>query len=224
MNKPFIIIAAFLLAAQFSNAQTSKGDQTLGLYFGLQTISITNTPGYSSASIGPAFKETNSSFSFGPSYSHFVADNVDIGASIGLSSTTDKNADNNFGYPLSYTVYQASAQVYARKYFLLKNKFGIRTGPYMGYEKQSVREHYVAAEDFNNNNSDSHSLYAEVRLELVYYPSPKLGFSVNLANIGYEHSIATEGFQLNQNSDSLFFNGGTSNLQFSMFYVFGGKG
>jgi hypothetical protein len=224
MNKRFILIAVFLLIIKFSNAQTSAGSQTLGLYLGFSSNTYTNIPVGADAANGPAFTGKNSNFSFGPSYSYFVANDLDIGASIGLGSSTETNADNNFGYPLKYTNYQASGMLYARKYFLLKSKFGIRTGPYVAYSKSTANGYYVPAENIDNSHSDSRDFTAGIKFELVYYPSPKLGISANLASLQYEHSTSTGGFQLNQSSNGFSFNGATSGLLLSVFYVFGGKG
>jgi len=224
MNKRFILIAVFLLIIKFSNAQTSKGSQTVGFYLGFQSNSSTYVPVGTDTTNGPSFTGKNNNFSFGPNYSYFVADGLDIGASIGLVSSTETNSDNNFGYPVRYTNHQASAMLYARKYFLLKNKFGIRTGPYVGYDKQSVKSYDGPSENFYSYNYSSNDFNAGFKLELVYYPSPKLGFSANLANIQYQHSTSKGSNQLNQNGDGFSFNGAISGLQISMFYVFGGKG
>jgi hypothetical protein len=43
MKKSFLLIAAFLLAAAISHAQTEKGNQTLGLDLGLQFNTTNNT-------------------------------------------------------------------------------------------------------------------------------------------------------------------------------------
>jgi hypothetical protein len=174
--------------------------------------------------MGSSFIERDHNFNFGPAYSYFIADNIDIGVALNFTSITETNSPNDFGSPLKYHDYQATAIVYARKYFLLKNKFGIRTGPYISYEKATANFTYPSDENFNDNNSNSHSINAGLKLEMVYYASKKLGFSATLANLQYTHTVSGGGYQLNQNSDSFSFNSGTSAIYISMFYSFGGKG
>ncbi len=86
MNKNLIVCAALLFAFKISYAQTEKGTQTLGLDFGAsrstsnQTI---NTANNSAESVGSAI--TN--FTFGPNYSYFIADKLDIGAALSYQAT-----------------------------------------------------------------------------------------------------------------------------------------
>ena len=224
MNKLLILIAAFFLATQFSNAQTGKGSQTLGFNLGFSAGKTNEIPGIQETNIGSSFVERDNNFNFGPAYSYFIANGIDVGVNLSLMSNTETNSDNNFGYPLKYYNYQVSGTLYARKYFLYKNKFGIRTGPYISYGKETTNYNYTPAENFNDNNYNSHNVTAGIRLDMVYYASKKLGFAATLANLQYEHYISAGGNQLNQNDNSVSFYSGTTALQISMFFVFGTKG
>jgi len=224
MNKFLILIAAFLFSIQFSNAQTSAGSQTVGFNLGFGSAKSTETPGPQQAGIGSAFIERNHSFNFGPAYSYFIANDLDIGAAIDLMSVTETNEPNNFGYPLKYYNHQASGTVYARKYFLFKNKFGIRTGPFISYGKSTYNYTYDPAQNYNANNSTSRNLDVGLKVEMVYYTSKKLGFAATLANLQYSHATSQGWYQLNQSSDQFSFYSGTSAIYISMFYTFGGKG
>ncbi|WP_295675997.1 hypothetical protein [uncultured Mucilaginibacter sp.] len=220
MNKLLILIAVFLLTIQFSNAQTEKGNQTLGFNFGFNTGKATEIPGPQSASLGSTFVEKNNYFSLGPNYSYFIANNLDLSVALDFMSNKETNSDNNFGYPLKYTNYQFDAMLYARKYFLYKNKFGIRTGPYIGYGKSTTKYTYTPSD---NNNNNSHNIYAGFKLDMVYYASKKLGFSATLANLQYQRYTSKSGY-LGQDGNGISLYTGTSALQVSMFYTFGGKG
>jgi len=224
MNKFLILVAAFLLTALFSNAQTSAGSQTLGLNLGFGTGKSTEIPGVQEAGIGSPFIEHNNNFNFGPAYSYFISNGLDIGGAVNFLSNRETNTENNFGYPLKYQDYQFSGTLYARKYFLYKNRFGIRTGPYITYGRETTNYTYTAAENFNNNNYNSHYISAGLKLEMVYYASNKLGFAATLADLQYEHYSSAGGYQLNQRGNSVTLNTGTTALQISIFYVFGGKG
>jgi hypothetical protein len=224
MNKLLILITAFLLTIQFSNAQTSAGTQTLGFNLGFGSGKTNEIPGIQETGIGSSFVEHYNNFSFGPACSYFIADGIDIGVDLNFMSNTETNSDNNFGYPLKYHNYQVSGILYARKYFLYKNTFGIRTGPYIGYGKETTNYSYPSGENLNDNNYNSHNVNAGIKLEMVYYASKKLAFAATLANLQYEHYTSAGGNQLNQNGNSISLYTGTSALQISMFYVFGGKG
>ncbi|MDR3697262.1 hypothetical protein [Mucilaginibacter sp.] len=224
MNKLLIFIAAFLLTIQFSNAQTEKGSQTLGFNLGFGSGKSNESPGAQQTGDGSSFDLHNSNFSFGPAYSYFIANGLDLGAAFNFTSTKQTSPDNNFGYPLKYHDYQASGTLYARKYFLYKNKFGIRTGPFISYGKEATNFTYAPVHDYNPSNSTAHNLTAGIKVDLVYYASKNLGFAAALANLQYNHYTSSGDYQLNQTSNNISFYTGTSALQISMFYVFGGKG
>jgi len=225
MNKLLILIAAFLLIIQFSNAQTSAGTQTLGVNLGFSFSKTNEMPNTQNAATGSPFIEKYTTLSFGPSYSYFIANDLDLGASLGIASDLETNSDNNFGYPLKYTNNDFGGTIYIRKYFLYKSKFGIRTGPYISYDKSSYNYIYPSAQNSPGYNNHSNNLSAGIKLDLVYYASKKIGFSATLANLAYNHSSSNGGYyQLNQNGNGISLYTGTSALQISMFYVFGGKG
>ncbi|MBB3059039.1 hypothetical protein [Mucilaginibacter gotjawali] len=224
MNKILILITAFLLTIQFSNAQTEKGSQTLGFNFGFGVGKTNESPGAQQTGDGSPFVLRNNNFTFGPLYSYFIANGIDISLALNFASISQTTSDNNFGYPVNYHDYQFSGTLYARKYLLYKNKFGIRTGPYISYGKGTTNFTYPPGDNFNDNSYTSHNLTAGVKLEMVYYASKKFGFAATLANLQYEHYNSAGGNQLNQNGNNVSFYTGTTALQVSMFYTFGGKG
>src|SRR5579872_6429678 len=107
MNKNLVVCAVLLLAFKISYAQTEKGTQTLGLDFGANRYTsnqfIVNTFDNSTTSVGSA----TTNFSFGPNYSYFIADKLDIGAALSYQSSAQSytaiNSADNSGYPTKYS-------------------------------------------------------------------------------------------------------------------------
>lgn len=224
MNKLLILIAAFLMIIQFSNAQTEKGSQTLGFNFGFNSSKINEIPVGQDAANGSSFVTRYDNFNFGPSYSFFTANGVDAGIMLNFMSITQTASANNFGSPTRYNDYEASGTLFVRKYFLFKNKFGIRTGPYLSYGKSTYSYIYPPSQNIINQKNNSNNMIAGADLAMVYYATKNIGFAATLANLQYNHSTSRGGYQLNQNANSISFYTGTSALQISMFYIFGGKG
>jgi len=218
MKKSIFLIAAFLLAAVVSHAQTEKGNQTLGLNlgFGYQKTSGVSINPYDNSSTDAGTKST--SFNIGPAYSYFIADKLDLGAALsyGQSSYTYPQITNDIQKQTSYAF---SSSVYLRKYIMFGNKLGLRAGPYLSYEKGDNKTDYLGTSALYNQDSKLTEYGAGARLELVYYPSKKLGFAASIANVSYDHAKFDNGNQGHTSSDNLgasFINNG---LAFSVFYV-----
>ena len=60
-------------------------------------------------------------------------------------------------------------------------------------------------------------------LDFVYFPSKNLGLAVGLANIYYAHNKNHAQYDT-VTSNTYGFSFANNNLNFSIFYVFGGKG
>jgi hypothetical protein len=216
MKKSLILLTALLFTVALSNAQTEKGTQNLGLNLGLSTSKTEE------ASIGgdPSTPDVDkyTQFNIGPSYSYFVADKLDIGVRLSYSHSADanNNPDQSVVSTNDNTYYGA---LYARKYFLFTSKFGIRTGPYLSFSKQQFNNVYGNLPSPVNQNSSQRDINAGINLDLVYYASKRLGFSVNLANLAYDHSTSSQG-PTNTSSNEFGFNYINTGLQFSMFYIF----
>ena len=131
----FIILA--LLGAFTVNAQTQKGNQLLGGSIFFSTSKNTNdyfvNPDYQ-YNVSNERKFTG--FSIGPSYSYFVANNLDLGVNAGYNTskiTYTYPSGNINNQPGEAKTNGYSASVYLRKYYLYNNKIGIRTGPFAQY-------------------------------------------------------------------------------------------
>jgi hypothetical protein len=221
MKRSLILIPAFLFLVLISKAQTEKGNQTLGvnLGFGYYDASGVNisTPDNSLTEQSTKF----TSFSVGPSYSYFIADNLDLGATLNYSLS-----NYNYG-PDNYLTKQDSKDyggtIFLRKYVLYKNKIGFRVGPYLGYSLADQKYIYSAQYNVSNSDSKSNSYEGGANLDLVYYPTEHLGVSVSLANLNYVHTKTNDGSQGFSNTDQVNFNFVNNNLALSLLYVFGGK-
>lgn len=216
MKKILFLIPAFLLAFQISKAQTEKGSQTLGV-----NADFVYQKSSHASSGSDNLISKNTSWGIGPSYSYFIADKLDIGASLGYSHI---NLDNSTqSYPSTQHQNDYSASVFLRKYFMYNDKFGIRTGPYVGYDRYNTKSTYPDNGNVGDNSSKTDTYNAGINLGFVYYPSKNIGFAANLANLSYSHSKTNTGASGHDSADNVNLNFISNNLGLSVFYVFGGK-
>ena len=229
MKKILILVAAFLCAYQFSSAQTEKGNQTLGvnLGFGYNKYSFFNTSDQSSTNTSSKV----TTFNIGPSYSYFIADKLDLGASLSYQALTN-NINNDAGGapytngPNKQTNNNFEGTIYLRKYFLYANKIGVRTGPYVGYSRNDQKSAWADPNTGNNSNSVTNGYEAGAKLDLVYYPSTHLGVTATLANLEYQHYTVKNDYATNsekQNGNSVNLSLINNGLTVGVFYVFGNK-
>ncbi len=219
MKRSLILIPAFLFLVQISKAQTEKGSQTLGvnLNFSYYDQSGVNVNPYDNSLAEQSNKFTM--FSVGPTYSYFIADNLDLGATLNYSLTNSKNAPNS----LEQDNKNYGGTLFLRKYVLYKNKIGFRFGPYLGYLIGDQKFIYKGQNSIDNSDAKSHTYEGGADLDLVYYPTKHLGVSISLANLDYQHTRTNSGAQGFANSDEVNFDFVNNNLSVSLLYVFGGK-
>ncbi|WP_114940426.1 hypothetical protein [Mucilaginibacter endophyticus] len=216
MKKILIVIPVLLLVFQISKAQTEKGSQTIGT--DLLFLHQKSSQNYVVPGGGPYnsdFKVTN--FNFGPTYSYFIADKLDIGLSANYGYTKQDN--NNSSYSSNQTSHQYRASLFMRKYFMFGDKLGLRAGPYLGYSRSDFKS--IDAGNVTKNKTDNYSVGAN--MALVYYPVKKLGVSAMLANVSYQHSKLKDDTGQIGSGDNVFFNLINDGLSLSVFYTFGGK-
>ena len=227
MKKNLIVCAALLCVFKFSYGQTEKGTQTVGLDFSASRStnnqSTVNTFNNSTQSVS----SVTSAFDIGPSYSYFIADKLDIGAALTYEpmneTYTAADAADNSGYPTKYSTKNFVAEVYIRKYFMYKNTIGLRTGAYFSYARGSNATTYEGTYASSSSSGNGHEDAAQVRLDLVYYPSKRLGVSANIANAYYNWYRTKGTNEANTNGDNASINFISDGLQLSVFYVFGSK-
>jgi hypothetical protein len=225
MKKILFLIAAGVCAAQISNAQIQKGQQTLGGSLGLNHNLISNGAVNSSTNILESQSTRSTNFSIGPAYSYFIADKVELGGL--LSYSTGTYSTTYFNGSVITTSKQNSnylgGALYLRKYCLYDNKIGIRTGPYISYFKGDNKYTLLSLNSTSNSKSNTYNVGASV--DLVYYPSNSLGFAATLANLAYSNSKATspDSPQSVSKVENLGLNFISNDLSISVFYVFGSK-
>ncbi|MDB5110206.1 MAG: hypothetical protein JWR67_1320 [Mucilaginibacter sp.] len=218
MKKTLILILIAIGGTFSVKAQTQKGNQLLGGFLGFSTGSGTNN--YTNGQNGTNSTDKTSSFSIGPSYSYFIANNLDLGASIGY---TDQKT--NYSYlrppasnaPLVYDSRSFASSIYLRKYFLYNGKIGIRTGPYAQYFFTKSDQNYI--DPASNYNYQIRSINAGLGLDLVYFPTKKLGLSSSIGSLAYNHSTSNQTY-VQTKSDSFALNL-SSAVNLSIFYSFG---
>jgi hypothetical protein len=223
MKKIFVLLAAFFAAIQFSKAQTEKGTQTLGTNFGFNYTNVNDN-----ATSLPTVNTKTGNFNIGPVYSYFIKDNLEIGASLSYASSkedyyTSTGNIANTNYPINQTADNYSASIFIRKYFMYKNKIGFRTGAYIGYSGGDAKSYYStinAAYDYSNKTN---YYSAGANLDLVYYPTKKIGLSATLLNLEYYHYKSNATTQGSGSADNFTFNLVDNGVALSIFYVFGAK-
>jgi hypothetical protein len=223
MNK-FFLSFIILLTAATSQAQTQKGSQLLGGFISLSTGKGTTTEYDGIAGSTPTVSNNKmNSFGIGPSYSYFIANNLDLGANVGYNNQNETSAyagmrtdaEKQKGYDYA---------VYLRKYFLYENKVGFRVGPYVSYQ-------YNKSSDGNQNSvaglekTTNKDFAAGIGFDFVYFPTHHLGLAATLGTLSYSHVLYSE-FEANQltleDKDHGFgLNLANSNLGLSVFYSFG---
>jgi len=223
MKKLMLLIAAFVFIYQASQAQTEKGTQTLGInlgyYYNKTDQNFINPYDQSSTRDN---SKTNS-FNIGPTYSYFIADKLDLGALVQYQSAITNSNPNTYSDIIKQVNRTYGASIFLRKYFMYTDKFGLRAGPYINYEKVTTKYNYSEANAVNNYNSNEDIIDGGVALELVYYPTKHIGVSAAIANLSYEHNKINNGDQGSGSANSLNFDYVNNDLTFSIFYAFGGK-
>jgi hypothetical protein len=219
MKKLSIVIALILMIIKTVNAQTQKGDQSLGLSFSFSSASQNyNYTGPNPISYGTI---TSTAFTTTPGYSYFIANNLDIGAGIEFGDeTAHQNAPNDAGGIVKTINKIYSPTIYLRKYFLFDNKIGIRTGPYFLYQYSNSNS-ISPSNSATNYNSTSHYSQAGINADFVYYPSKKIGLALNIGSLSYNHQRFNDSQSYNTSDNGVSLQFLTSNLMLSAYYVFG---
>jgi len=222
--KHLLSLALLLLFVTIAKAQTEKGSQTLGLSFNILHYNGNTT----STDNSPNSKQTGTNFGIAPTYSYFLGNKLDIGVNVGYSTSQNSNTVDN-----SDNSYKASSKgfysmVRLRKYFLFEDKIGIRTGPFLSYQfnhdktdqgifyyQNNTPNYYTVSNDSRRNNYTG-----GISMDLVYYPTKKIGLAAAIGSLAYDHQTQnTTTSKISTNQFNLSF---TNSLEFSVYYIFGG--
>jgi outer membrane protein assembly factor BamA len=222
MKKNLIAVAALAFTIQFAHAQTEKGNQTLGLNLGYTYSKATEIPVDPASNGGISIQSSKTTtFNIGPSYSYFIANNLDLGVSLFYNNSTQATSQISPRATLSNTNYGGS--VFLRKYVLYNNKIGFRTGGSVGYSYNRNKTDYQGNFSTNNTNYKGNVFTGGLLLDLVYYPTTKLGLAANIANATYSHGRVDNGLLTRGTTNDFNFNFINNGLVLSVFYTFGGK-
>jgi hypothetical protein len=215
MYKKLLLAFVSIIAIQTAKAQTEKGSQMLGANFGFSTTSSDSKElNLNDNTYGSNVHGKQTSYNFGPNYSYFIADKLDIGVSIGYGRV---KLESNGNYASLQKAHSFSSAIYLRKYFLYDNKVGIRTGPYLSYINSTQTVSY------SNTTPGSYNYASDIYnggigLDFVYFPIKKLGLSAGMGNISYTHQNTDGDSKGTSNSFGLNF---ANSLNLSVNYVFG---
>jgi hypothetical protein len=208
MKKNLLFTAAMLFAVHLAVAQTQKGSQTLGGNASF-TRSTTSTEGNIGTSATYTRTTVSTNFNIGPSYGYFVADGLELGGNFTFANGTDK-AENIYSSTFTSATGKNTANTYGagifiRKYFVHASKLGVRVGPYAGYSFTKANSSNITGGFTTEGYGNAKTFNAGALLDLVYFPSKKLGIAANLAGITYNRSnnnggngkSSTDGFKAN---------------------------
>ena len=228
MKKVLILATVFLFAFLASKAQTEKGTQTLGLNMGFSYENSNNFTIYPASTATSTLNTKTGQYNIGPTYSYFIADKIEIGGELSYSASkltyvAESYATTNDNYPTKEIGNTFSGELFIRKYFMYKNTIGLRTEGYLGYSHGNETNTYTPTYAAYNYESKTTYYSGGANLDLVYYPSKKIGVSATIANLEYYHYNANNTTQGHDNGDNVTFSFINNALSFSVFYVFGNK-
>jgi len=226
MKKLLLLTAIAFFALQIANAQTEKGDQTLGfnLNYTYHNDNQTEINTFDTTSSVARTKTTN--FGIGPTYSYFIADKLDLGVSLAYNTNVENDYPINGEFGEKETVNIFDASIFLRKYCMYNNKLGVRFGPYLSYSYSNDNDVStdVNADPANNLDTKTHNFDAGLNLDVVYFATKKLGFAATIGNLDYNHySSKDTPTGDHDKGDNLTLNFINSALSISMFFVFGSK-
>lgn len=206
------IISGILLLISVTitvKAQTAKGTRYVGGTMGLTYHKVRG-------SYEPDTKKL--SFSLAPQYSRFFADEWEAGGHLGYIYRKYEYTANSYSdLRHDFNSNGFSSGIFLRKYLMLSEKVGFRTGPYADYSYSWVD--YGDGEDENNFVTD---FAAGIDLGIVFFPMKSLGLSARLAQISYSYNndkSSRDDYFRNKTFDA----GLTSQLSLSVFYILGKK-
>jgi hypothetical protein len=216
MYKKLILVFVSIFAINAAQAQTEKGNQSLGLNFGLSTNNLNARDfNYNTNNYDPETTGKQKNYSISPSYSYFIADKLDVGLAVGYSYSSYK-IENSAISSQAQTGKSFFSSINLRKYFLYDNKIGIRTGPYLAYQRYNQSNTYSNSQYNYNTNGNVYT--GGVGIDFVYYPVKKLGLAATMGNLSYSHQNTNGTTEGTNNSFNLSF---AHSLLLSVNYVFG---
>lgn len=173
LNQLLLVLAFACISV--AHAQTEKGTKTLGLSFNYSTEKRDNSdsPG----------EDKFTFYGIGPTFSYFIADHLDLGASLNYQHSKYKYASQNaFLSSQEAQVYQAT--VFLRKHIMFFDQFGLRTGPFASFSAGNSDEFF---QDGQKRIVNTKEFRGGLNLGIEYFPTKKIGIAANLATLSYSH-------------------------------------
>lgn len=211
MKLNLLLLVLALACTSVARAQTEKGTKNLGFSFGYSTEK--NSFG------GSGQKQKRTDFDIGPTFSYFIADRLDLGASLGYFRIEQDYQGSN-SYSNGSSMDQVGASVFLRKHIMLSDQFGIRTGPFAAFTTGESTQDNANEVDYTVK---SKSFSGGLNLGIEYFPTKRIGIAANLVSLSYGHSRSEQqGTQQVTKVNSFNLNV-TNGLNLSIFLVFGGN-
>jgi hypothetical protein len=221
MKTKIILFLIAMISTAALKAQTQKGDQLIGGNIGFSGGN--GTGDYPENTYQTNYTNKSFSVSIGPGYSYFISDKLDLGVSLGYND--QKTRYNYLSVPVQPVVentvvkfHSFNGSIYLRKYFFFNDKIGIRTGPFVSFQKGRSDNYYT--NPVQNYFSDDYSYNAGINADLVFFPSKKLGFAANLGSLAYSHDDDKQS-NFHTRTNNFGFNVVGSGLSLSAFYCIG---
>lgn len=184
--KKFLFVA--LLCPFVANAQFTKGQMFLG-----GTFSGQGTNGQAS---GTDLGGTTRSIGGSAKVGWFFNEKWALGAALGYSYLRDNWLQNYPPYSTNQITIQKSfsATLFVRRYFAVTKKIFIALEGSAGYSRAGNSTVYNVITSpgglvTTNSNAPTYSLGAGIAPLILFFPSPRWGFSSGYGNIGFSHQF-----------------------------------
>lgn len=209
LNLSLLVLA--LACMSVAHAQTEKGTKTLG--FSVNYAKEKNDRG------GEPERKTTS-FGLGPSFSYFMKDKLEIGASLNYFNSDYEFLQQN-NYMNGLKDQQFGATIFLQKHFMFSEQFGIRTGPFASFINGNSESDYP---DQPKQETTSKGFRTGLNLGIEYFPVKSIGIAANLATLSYNHmKQEVKGTTETNSKINSFELDVTNGLNLSIFFVFGAK-
>lgn len=222
MKKTLALAAAMLFAGQLVNAQTQKGTRNLGLDLNYYSSKMNGTADQGTTTGTDYYRI--STFTVGPTLGYFISDNLELGGTVSYHNSSQTQSQTGFGTQSGSKSSSNGVGVNAfiRKYVLYENKVGFRVGPYIGYGHASLKDESTSNFNISHQPDGTQTSYsAGATLDLLYYPSNRLGLAATLASANYSHLKEKRGDSREMTIDNWGISSWSRGLTLSVFYVFG---
>ena len=188
--KKIVILMAFISIAFISMAQQGS------FYIG-------GLAGYSSSSSkdpdNSDNKSVTSTWAAGPEFGTFLADDIQLGFSLGLSGQSNKQGDEK-----NYSQTSFVPILYARKFFSITDNFSTFAGLYLAYISMSHTTYDYSTGSEVKTKYKSNGFGARIGIGVSYALSPKFTILGQYGLLGFQSSTSKDGDGNKISKDSYF--------------------